>query len=232
MGPPDGVYYIEDELGTNHGSSSTIDFAGAEEEVTLVMPRIAGVLLTVPGVCTLPGGSPAVDVTVNTGAGRFVTSGSTNHIRECRTDGSGRFTLEGVPSGRTLTLYAETADRKFAGTATIKVPPKADSAFRISFPLVPTVGVEWAIEDDGGKPMKSKKFKLSPKLGEENFLFMKRRTVESDEQGRIKFFGIVPGLSYHLEEITPPIRGPVMVGAGGRLPWYDKVLVLAPKEQR
>ena len=87
-------------------------------------------------------------------------------VRERRTDAGGHFTLEGVPSGRTVWLYVETEDRKFAGTTSIKAPAKADPAFRIALSLAPTVGVEWAIQDDAGKPMKSKKFHLTPKLGE------------------------------------------------------------------
>ena len=231
VGPPEGVY-IEGDLGNSPEANRTFDFAGGEEEVTLVMPKINGILLTVPGVCTLSDGSPATDATVNIGAGQFVAAGSTNLVRERRTDAEGHFTLEGVPSGHTLSLYAETADRMFAGTATIAAPAKADPAFRISFPLVPTVGVEWAIQDHAGKLMKSKKFHLSPRLGDENFPFLSRRTVESDEEGRIQFYGIVPGLSYRLEEITPPHEGPIMVRAGGQLPWYDKILVLAPQEKR
>jgi hypothetical protein len=229
VGPPDGVY-IDGDLGNNADANKTFDVGEAEEkEVTLAMPPIAGTLLTVTGVCTLPDGSHSGDATIHVGAVRFVTSGSTNFVRERRADDTGRFTLEGIPSGHTLSLYAETADRTFAGSTTIQAPAKADPAFRITLPLVATVGVEWQIEDDDKKPMKSRKFRLSPKVGEEKFPF-NRRELESDEQGRIKFYGIIPGLSYRLEEITPAREGPVRVRRGGRLPWYDKVLILAPEK--
>ncbi len=230
VGPPDGVY-IEGDLSNNPDVHKTIDFAGGEADVNLVMPPIAGTLITVFGVCTLPDGSPAGDATANAGAGRFVASGTMSLIRNRRADGAGRFTLEGVPSGRTLRIYAETADRKFAGTTTFAAPEKGDPASRITVPLTPTVRVERVIEDDGGKPLNSRKFHLSPKVGEEDFPFI-RRTVESDAQGRVKFDGIVPGLSYRIREDVPPREGPFYVRAGGRLSWYDEVLVLAPEEKR
>ncbi len=229
-GPPDGVY-IEGDLSNNPDVHKTIDFAGGEDEVTLVMPPIAGTLITVSGVCTLPDGSPAGDATVHAGAGRFVGGGSMGLTRNRRVDGAGRFTLEGVPSGQSLRLYAETADRKFAGTTTIAAPEKGDPAPRIAVPLRPTVALEIVIEDDGGKLLSSRKFHLSPKVGEEGFPFL-RRIVESDAQGRVKFVGIVPGLSYRVEEDVPPQKGPIIVGPGGRLPWFDEVLVLAPEEER
>jgi hypothetical protein len=68
-------------------------------------------------------------------------------------------------------------------------------------------------------------------VGKEDFPFI-RRTVESDEEGHIKFYGIVPGLSYHVVEEVAPRQGPAFARAGGRQAWYDKVLVLAPLEQR
>ena len=154
-----------------------LDFADGEDAVTLVMPPIAGTLITVSGVCTLPDGSPAGDATVNAGTGRFASSGSTNLIQNRRADGAGRFTLEGTP-GHTLRLYAETADRKFAGTATFAAPEKGDPASRTTVPLTPTVAVERVIEDDKGKPLDARKFHLSPKVGEKDFPFI-RRTVES-----------------------------------------------------
>jgi hypothetical protein len=58
VGPPNGVY-IEGNLGNSPETNRSIDFAGGDEEVTLVMPKIAGTLLTVGGVCTFPPGHPA-----------------------------------------------------------------------------------------------------------------------------------------------------------------------------
>ena len=229
-GPPDGVY-IEGDLFRNADANKTFDFVGGEGEVTLVMPPIVGTLITVSGVCTLPDGSPARDATVNAGAGRFVSSGIMSMIRDRRADGAGRFTLDGVPSGRALRLYAETADRKFAGSTTFTAPEKADPAARITVLLKPTVAAERVIEDDEGKVLSSRKFHLSPKVGEQDFPFI-RRSVESDAEGRVRFVGIVPGLSYRIQEDVPPRKGPIVMRAGGRPPWYDEVLVLAPEENR
>jgi hypothetical protein len=103
----------------------------------------------------------------------------------------GRFTLEGVPSGQTLRLYAETSDRRFAGSTTFAAPGKGDPASRITVALTPTVAVEKVLEDDGGKPLSSKKFPPLAQGGGGRLPFL-RRTVESDAQGRVKFDGIVP----------------------------------------
>jgi hypothetical protein len=230
VGPPEGLY-TEGDLSRYPDAHKTFDFAGGEDEVALVMPRIAGPLITVSGVCSLPDGSPAPGATVNPAAGRFTSSGTMSLNQNRRADGAGRFTLEGVPSGHTLSVYAETADRKFAGASTFTGPQKRDPASRVIVALRPTVAVERVLEDAGGKPLNSRKFHVSPKLGEEDFPFI-RRTVESDAQGRVKFDGIVPGVSYRIQEDVPPREGPIAVRAGGRLPWYEEVLVLAPEEKK
>lgn len=75
--------------------------------------------------------------------------------------------------------------------------------------------------------MPSRKFHISPRVGDDDFPTL-RREVQSDEDGQIRFEGIVPGLSYRVQEDVPPRNGPIAV-AGGKLPWYDEVLVLLPK---
>ena len=98
-GAPEGLYF-EGNLQNDRKANKTFDFAGGETEVALVMPPIAGKLIAVSGICTLPDGSPAQDATVYPRAGRFNTRlDRAAAIQERRTDAAGRFTLEGVPAG-------------------------------------------------------------------------------------------------------------------------------------
>lgn len=230
VGPPEGVYL---EVDRNNGDASkSIDFAGGEEELTLIMPPIAGKLITVPGICTHLDGSPAKDANVYARAGRFVASGVSSHIRNRQVDKDGQFTLEGVPSGRVLHLYAETADRKFAGISRFIPPEKDDPDFRINIPLRPTIVVESVLKDAAGMPLISKKFQVSPKSADQDFPF-NRRDVQSDAKGRVKFEGIVHGLSYLVQEVVPTREErPQMIGANEVSPLFEQVLILAPQEKR
>ena len=61
------------------------------------------------------------------------------------------------------------------------------------------------------------------------------RTVKSDDRGRVKFEGIVPGLSYRILEVVPSVlRRPIGFPPppAGQPRSYDEVLVLAPEEKR
>ena len=204
VGPPEG-YYVNGDFHRSPGASKRFEFAGGTTEVRLVMPRITGPLITLSGVCTRPDGSPAAGVSVSVAAGRFVASGTRSFTGTQRTDGSGRFTLEGVPAGRTLQLYAQTEDRKFAGTATVPAPNKPAPDFRLALALTSTRWVELVVHDKQGEPMPSRKFHVAPRVGDEDFPFLKR-DVQSDEDGQLRIDGIVPGLSYRVEEDLPPRR--------------------------
>jgi hypothetical protein len=228
VGPPDGYYIKGDQ--DHPGMFKQIDFAGGEIEVSLHLPPFGGPIITVPGVCTRPDGSGAAGAEVSPQAGRFQASNSSSFLRMRRADDAGRFDLEGVPAGRTLHLYAETADRRFAGTVTVQTPAQADPSFRLSIPMEPTVAVEITFHDDKGKPLPSKSFRISPIVEDEDFPFL-RRDVESDAHGLVKIDGIVPGRSYRVEEVLPPSDGPVAV-VGGKIPWFNEVVVLAPKDQK
>ena len=182
VGPPDG-YYIDGNLSRSSSASQQIEFDGGTADLRMVMPRIAGPLITISGVCTRPDGSPAAGASVRSAAGSFVTSGNISHIPLRRADGSGRFTLEEVPAGRPLQLYAETEDRKFAGIATVVAPDKAAPDFRVNLTLSPTVWVEMVVHDKQGNPLASRKFRVAPKVGDRDFPFVSR-DAESDEDGQ------------------------------------------------
>lgn len=229
-GPPDGAYFVDD-LRHNTDAHKSFDFPGDEIEITLVMPRIAGKLITLSGVCTFPQGVAVRDAFVIVDGGIVPKPRRSSLYEPRRIDGIGRFTLEGIPSNRRIQLYAETADRRFGSAIEFTSPVGEDPDFRIAVPLKPTVTVERVIEDKRGRPRGSKEFNLAPNWGK--YLFSRlRRTVETDAQGRLKVDGILTGLSYRIQEVVPSIGGPILVREGGRLPWYEQELVLAPDEKR
>jgi BlaR1 peptidase M56 len=229
VSPPEG-YYIDGAMGRSPDTMKPVEFRGGEIDVALKLPPITGPVITVSGICTRPDGTPAAGAGVSPAAGRFVTADASSFIRMRRADGDGRFTLEGVPAGRMLAIYAETEDRKLAGATQVRVPENADPNFLLKVPLAPTVAAELVPRDRAGQPLPSRKFEVSPRMADYDFPFV-RRTVESDAEGRIRLDGIVRGLSYRIQEEVRPING--MVGfVGGRPPWYEEVLVLAPNEAK
>ena len=227
-GPPDG-YFLDGDRGESPSMSQQFEFAGGTEDIRLVMPRLTGPLIAVSGVCTRPDGSPATGAGVSAVAGRFLTSNSSSFLPMRRADSTGRFTFETVPAGRTIQLYAETEDRKFAGTATVRTPDTADPKFGITLILRPAVPVDLSVKNDAGKPLPSRKFLISPLVANADFPFL-GRDAESNAEGVIKLDGIVPGLSYRVQaKDSEPVRRGVMAKAGGRPTLYDEVMVLAPK---
>ena len=112
-----------------------------------------------------------------------------------------------MPAGQSLVIYAESDDRKLVGTAQVRVPDKADPGFRLKVPLTPSVSASMVAKDRQGKPLRSRKFHISPRVADQDFPFVSG-TVESDAEGRITLNGIARG-SYKLEEDVPPIKGPV-----------------------
>ena len=206
----------------------TINFPGGETEITLIMPRIAGSLVSIPGVCVKPDGSFAAEARIDVApVGRLWLANNQIFSQTHRADAKGRFELKGVPAGKTIRLYAETEDRKFAGTNSADIPANADPSVRITIPLEPSVAVDMVLNGKDGKPLASRKFEIWPTLDKQEFR-RANRTVESDAAGRIKLDGIVPGLPYRVQERTPPIEGPILVN-NDDLPWFEKTIVLAPK---
>jgi hypothetical protein len=197
VGPPDGSY-TKGSWREHASTSMQFEFAGGEYDLRLVMPAVAGPLLSVPGLCKRPDGTPAAGASISSEIGAEVgLSRSHPYTPTQQADAAGRFALHDVPAGQPLLLYGETADRKFAGTATIPVPDKPGPQFRVSLPLEPTVTVEMIVRDGQGKPLASKKIHLWPLVGEKEFLF-RQRTVASDADGHVKLDGIVRGLSYKI----------------------------------
>jgi protocatechuate 3,4-dioxygenase beta subunit len=216
-GPPEGVYLARDFV-RSVDASQAIELAGLEADAVLLMPPIAGTLVAVSGTCTDRAGAPVAGAVVSATAGHFAAPGAPDRIRDGQADRAGRFTVEGIPSGRMVHLYAETRGRTLAGMAAIAVPKKADPGLRATLTLVPTVAADRVLAYAGGKPLASRKFRITPMAGEDEFLFL-RRSVMTDAEGRLKVDGIVPGLAYRVEEETPPAA-------------FRQVIVLAPVEAK
>ncbi|WP_422929008.1 M56 family metallopeptidase [Singulisphaera sp. PoT] len=229
-GPPDGFFILGD-LRWDQDATRTFDFPGGEAEITLKMPRLDGPLFNVSGICTLADGRPAAGVEVNSSAGHFLTSTAMGLIPKRLTDAAGRFTLEGVPAGQMLNIYAEADGRKLAGTTQVQLPLKANPAFSVKVSLAPTVEVEKVILDQQNHPIASRKYLVTPKVGDDPFPFQ-RRTVESDELGRIKLDGIVRGLKYEVVEETPPLSNGLMMRINGKPDSYEGILILAPDDAK
>lgn len=229
-GPPDGTY-IKGEWSQHHATSMKFEFPGPEYQLRLVMPPVGGPLISVSGVSARPDGTTVAGVDIRAEIGAKVSlTRSHPHGPTERADAAGRFDLHDVPAGQPLLLHGESEDRKLAGTATIQIPAKADPGFRVILPMEPTVAVEMVARDSQGQLLAFKKIHYWPRVGETDFLF-RRRTVESDANGRIRFEGIVRGLSYKVQEGVPPTNGPVAF-VGGKPPWYEEVLVLAPGDPK
>jgi hypothetical protein len=91
------------------------------------------------------------------------------------------------------------------------------------------VTAEQTLIDERGNPLTSREFTISPKI-EGDFLSV-RRTVKSDELGRIKVDRIVPGLTYHVQE-EPPVQQ--RLPGGGfirRRTDLDRDMILVPERR-
>jgi hypothetical protein len=147
-GPPAGYYIKKGDRMWSASASTQIEFHGGEAHVNLEMPSIAGPLISVAGTCTRLDGSPVAGAKANSAAaGQFITSAGMNLIPMRPADDNGWFTLEDVPAGLTLHVYAETADRRLAGTATVRLPDNAQSKFRLNVPMAATFAVEIECQD-------------------------------------------------------------------------------------
>lgn len=82
-----------------------------------------------------------------------------------------------------------------------------------------------AFVDEKDKPLASWKLAVMPRVGDEDFLFL-RRTVTTDERGTVKIDRVVPGLSYHIQDVSMFGEPNPTTRPGG--PLYDEVMVLLP----
>jgi hypothetical protein len=221
-GPPPGIYVAT----RGPGNPAIVDFRGGEAALSLKMSPIAGPLITLSGICALRDGTAVRHVTVNASAGSFTAAGVSSYIRPRQTDDLGRFSLEGVPGGRQVHLYAESGDRALAAATSVSAGTKSDPANDVTLTLSPTKSISRELMGDDGKPLASRKIVISPNVLGEDFRRF-RRAVSTDEQGRLRIDGILPGMTYRVQEEVAPRAGPINA-PGGRRASFNDLIELAP----
>ncbi|MHC5541966.1 carboxypeptidase regulatory-like domain-containing protein, partial [Singulisphaera rosea] len=226
-GPPEGTY-LEGAVDDDPGANTAFDFQGGVKHVPLTIPPIAGRLIDLSGICAKPDGSPASGVTVHVATGRFASSSNSSWAHPPRTDDEGRFTLQDVPSGQTLGLYAESEDGQWAGAISFRTEARPDPKARLKIPMRRPLKAGTTLEKTRGAALASREFSVAPKVGEGEFTSL-RRTVKSDEQGRIEVDRVIPGLTYHIREVPPILERSVEGMVRRRKPEFDQDLILAPE---
>ena len=224
VGPPEGTFVDQDRMGVD--SAISLDFAGGEVARTLILPQISGRLVTIKGNCFRPDGQPATGATVHASATSFVSATAINFIRPRQVDPAGEFVLDEVPAGRDLGLIILDEDRKLGAWMTTKVSKAGEPAAPPRLTLRPLVTAESVLKDRRGKILRSREFTVMPKLGSD-FLFLRRQNVKSDEQGKIRVEGVVPGLTYHVREEPAFVNPSGMAKMSTKA--FDQDLILAPE---
>jgi beta-lactamase regulating signal transducer with metallopeptidase domain/thiol-disulfide isomerase/thioredoxin len=190
--------------------------------VRLDAPPIEGRLVTLGGDVVGPDGRPLAGAVVQpAAAGRFITKNVYSYIVAAPSNDDGTFELVEVPAGRKLLLFAETRDRKAAGTAAVDVPAEPDESFRLHLKLQPTRRASVSIADSAGGVNAKRSdmpLQISPIVEGEPIYFKAERTARTDAEGRLEIDGILPGLEYLLREMTPSNDAPAEALGGAPPP--------------
>ena len=225
VGPPEGMFVDRDRMDSVE-SAISFDFAGGVVARTLILPQISGRLVTIKGNCFRPDGQPATGVTVHAGSTSFQSATALNYIHPRQVDPAGEFVLDEVPAGRDLGLIILDEDGKLGAWMATKLSEAGQPAEPLRLTLRPLVTAEVVLKDRRGKILRSREFNVMPKIGSD-FLFLRRQNVKSDEQGKIRVEGVVPGLTYHVQE------EPTFVAPNGLAKMstaaLDTDLILAPE---
>ncbi|MCC6487309.1 MAG: sigma-70 family RNA polymerase sigma factor [Candidatus Hydrogenedentes bacterium] len=191
--PPDGVYVVQED----GRQSLAFEASGAEMDVMLTAPPIAGTLISAHGKVE-KGEYAFRDVTLFVSAGRYETATSTGYtppyVQVNPEDGT--FHLERVPAGRTVALYALTSNGAYAGVSGHAIPAGAAEFSGLTVSLRPTATGVVALNDGAGNPHSGIEVQVEPVVDGNEFVFS-RRTFRTDAHGRVEMGGLIPGLTYH-----------------------------------
>jgi protocatechuate 3,4-dioxygenase beta subunit len=225
VGAPPGLYLLGEAQVPEARYQGNV--TGRASKIILTMPPIGGPLVSISGECKLShdGNSPAGSVDAATEP--FQTSSGVIHTIVARVNSTGHFTLEDVPAGRRVALYAQTRDQRSAGGLEVTVPESPDSKFHPVVTLRPLVKATRSLMRKDGTGLDSLRVRAVPVVGDQEFFFH-RREATTDAQGRVEFSGIVPGLAYHLKEAVD--RGNRVRAMHDQNAVFDETLVLAPIE--
>ncbi len=221
--PPDGVYVLREN---GPGSNLNFEAAGAEMTVTLRAPAVAGILVNVPGFALGPDGRAVSGVVLYSSAGSFHTSNASSYIRPVGADDDGLFQINEVPAGRSLQVYAETKDRKLAGTGIFNVPAEPNESFFLEVRLQATRRASVVLTDDEGKPVAGRTIEVSPRVSDDR-LWPASRRVRTDDRGVLAIDGILAGLEYDLSDVAR--QSPGRRKASEPEPFKGKMILL-PQE--
>ncbi len=224
-GPPEGMFN-DREAWRKLGDGWQGDFAGGVLDLTLTLPRIGGRVAAIEGRCVGPADTAVARVKVYAASEPTDPTVYFGFIRASRVDDEGGFSLDRVPLGRSLGVYAITEDGKFGVYRSFKLD---EPAAPIRLDLRPTVSAEFTLQDEAGKPhpLHPVRITVGPKFGDDRPLA--KREIRSDAAGRVRVDRVIPGLTYHVSE-EPTLRpGPRAGLAKMEAPALDADLILAPE---
>ncbi len=198
--PPDGVYVLD---GQNPPESSLrFEAEGAQMDLVLKTPPIAGYLTDITGAVRYQDSVPFELGTVNAAASKRFDTASTggNYARSAKWDDQGIFTLKGVPADMQMHFYAEARSRSHIGIGSYSIPydpqvslPHIDICMELTQSALVTV------LDKQGNPARNTRLQIFPMLGG-HWLTRAARYLSTDEEGQLCVDGVVPGLTYHVRD--------------------------------
>ena len=224
VGPPAGTFVDQDRMDSVE-SAISFDFKGGEVARTLTLPRISGRLVAIKGTCVGPDGQPATGATVHAGSTSFQSATSSGLIHTRQVDPAGEFVLDDAAAGRVLGLIILDANGKLGAWMTTRLSEAGQPAAPLRLTLRPLVTAEAVLKDRRGKILSSHEFSVIPKIGSD-FSFLRRQDVKSDKKGKIRVDGVLPGLTYHVQEQPKEFSNGL---AKMSTEAFDSDLVLAPE---
>jgi hypothetical protein len=194
ISPPGGTYIAGRVPGKN------VTVGGDETEVAMEPPTPFKPVVGVRGRVVDADGKPAKRIVVHAACAQqdIQTSDQYGYSAETATADDGVFTIRGFPSSTKMCVYVESRDRKFAGIGEYDVPI-VGGVLKDPIKLQPTQSADLDLQQASGKAQPSRKMLVSPVVGNQSIWHGARR-VNTDEQSHLKLEGILPGLTYHIED--------------------------------
>jgi protocatechuate 3,4-dioxygenase beta subunit len=222
--PPDGTYVVLDQK--TPGTQLTFDANGPEMTVTLKAPTIAGRLIAVFGTVLDPCGLPLGDATVYACPAGRIAAGTRGNYIAVGVDDEGQFELTGVPAGHKLCLYAETNNRRLAGTSVFEVPKDHNETPYIELKLQATQKASTVIEYEPNDPAANVSLDVKPVVDGE-VIWRVSHDENTDENGMLEITGILPGLEYSVRDERFQETG---WGPEPGEKWFEGTVMLIPLE--
>lgn len=194
ISPPGGTYVA----GVIPSKSVTVE--GDETEVVIQPPTPFKPLVGIRGRVVDADGKPASGVVVHAACSEQVvqTPDQYGYSTDTATADDGTYTIRGFPSSTKLCVYVETRDRKFAGAGEFDVS-SVGGDLKDPIKLRATQSAEVDLQQVSGKAQPNRKMLISPVVGDRS-IWHEARSAKTDEQSHLKLDGVLPGLSYDIED--------------------------------